>query len=575
MPASREIRTRCDRAPPTQIFPSSLMPAVEMNSASNPFPAKVRRSARGIPGVARAGVAAVAMLAALRGLGQPLPGPAVLRPEAFAHYFERFNQEDRDRYTQVEYIKDPRAWSFLRNQVPLLDCPDPNVEEIYYFRWWSYRKHIERIPSGFVITEFLPPVPWAGRYDTISCAAGFHIEEGRWLHDPEYVQDYLDFWFHGGGAPRLYSCWLAFAAWEDYLVTGDRKFVVGLLPALIANYRAWERAHQDPNGLFWQTDDRDGMEMSIGGSGYRETINSYMYGDALAISRLARLAGRPDLASAFRLKAARIKRMVEEKLWDPSAQFFKVAPRSATIRLVRVREEQGYTPWFFDLPDPGYAAAWRQIADPRGFAAPFGPTTAEQRDPDFAIRLTGHECQWNGPSWPFATSVTLTAMANLLNDYHQRVLTKRTYFDLLKTYTRSQHLRTPQGGSRPWIGEDLDPYNGDWIARRLLRERRQGPPDRGKDYNHSKYADLIITGLIGLRPRANDEIVVNPLVPDGAWGWFCLDNILYHGRVLTILYDRTGRHYGRGAGLQILADGRTVARSDRLGKLVASLGSGR
>ena len=34
------------------------------------------------------------------------------------------------------------------------------------------------------------------------------------------------------------------------------------------------------NGLFYQIDDRDGMEFSAGGSGARPTINSYMYGDA-------------------------------------------------------------------------------------------------------------------------------------------------------------------------------------------------------------------------------------------------------------------------------------------------------
>ena len=55
--------------------------------------------------------------------------------------------------------------------------------------------------------------------------------------------------------------------------------------------------------------------------------------------------------------------------------------------------------------------------DPQGFQAPFGPTTAERRHPGFAVSYEGHECQWNGPSWPFATSVTLTALANVLNDY--------------------------------------------------------------------------------------------------------------------------------------------------------------
>ena len=42
----------------------------------------------------------------------------------------------------------------------------------------------------FVITEFLPTVPWSGKHNTISCPAGHHYYEGRWLHDPQFLDDY-------------------------------------------------------------------------------------------------------------------------------------------------------------------------------------------------------------------------------------------------------------------------------------------------------------------------------------------------------------------------------------------------
>lgn len=79
----------------------------------------------------------------------------------------------------------------------------------------------------------------------------------------------------------------------------------------------------------------------------------------------------------------------------------------------------------------------------------------------------------------------------------------------------------------------------------------------------------MITGLVGLRPRPDDIIEVNPLVPEGTWDYFCLDGVRYHGRTLTILYDRTGTRYRRGAGLQVLVDGQSVARSDSLQRLTA------
>ena len=138
-----------------------------------------------------------------------------------------------------------------------------------------------------------------------------------------------------------------------------------------------------------------------------------------------------------------------------------------------MRELHGYTPWYFNLPDPGRESAWKQLLDPQGFAAPFGLTTAERRHPKFAVAYAGHECQWNGPSWPYATSVTLTALANLLNNYNQRPSVSRTIWTCCGS-TPAQHRKTGDDTSRsdarqgnvvPWIDEDLDPFTGIWLAR--------------------------------------------------------------------------------------------------------------
>ena len=502
--------------------------------------------------------------------------PPVLKAEAFRHYVDQFNRDDNELY--VQHIPNAAAWEFLKSNIPLLDCPDKEIEQIYYFRWWTFRKAIRQTPDGFIITEFLPDVGWAGKHNSINCAAGHHFREGRWLCDPKYLDDYARFWFRKGGSPRSYSFWAADSLWSRFLVSGDDRLVKELLPDLIANYEAWERTHRDANGLFWQIDDRDGMEVSIGGSGYRATINSYMYGDALAIAAIADRLGKKDVAEQFRAKAAEIRRLTQEKLWDPAAQFFKVLPRGPGAALVAVRELHGYTPCYFHLPDQDKSAAWKQVMDPHGFYAPFGPTTAEQRHPKFAVSYQGHECQWNGPSWPFSTAITLTAMANLLNDYRQDFVHRSDYFDLLKIYTKSQHLKRADGRVVPWIDENLNPVTGDWISRTRLKtwnngtwDTGKGGQERGKDYNHSTYCDLVINGLIGLRPRADETVEVNPLLPAGAWDYFCLDQVRYHGRRLTILYDKTGERYHKGQGLRLFADGREIGHSASPGKILAPL----
>ena len=492
-----------------------------------------------------------------------------LNAEKLRHYVDEFNCNDQELY--VQHVPNAKACEFLEKNVPLFECPDKEIEETYYFRWWSYRKHIKKTHDGFVVTEFLPPVGWGGKHNTICCPAGHHLYEGRWLKNPSFLDDYSMFWFRRGGNPRQYSFWTADAIWARLLVNGRAELAKNLLPDLIRNFQGWEKDRRDANGLFWQEDGLDGMEVSIGGSGYRATINSYMYGDAMAIANIANLAGSPELAKEYREKAARIKELSEKILWDNDAQFFKVLPRGKDTRLADVRELHGFTPWYFNLPDSDKSAAWKQIVDPHGFYAPFGPTTAEQRHPRFAAVYQGHECQWNGPSWPYATAITLTAMANLLNNYKQSFVTRADYFDGLKIYAKSHHRKTQDGKVVSWIDENLHPQTGDWISRTLLQRRKQPPNERGKDYNHSTFCDLIITGLVGLRPRADNTVEVHPLLPDGKWDWFCLDRVSYHGHVLTILYDRTGRRYNVGTGLRVLIDGRTVGVSETLTRIAASI----
>ncbi len=509
---------------------------------------------------------------------------AILTTDTLKAYVEQFNADDEELYSN---IKNKDALAFLAGNIPLFECPDEDFQRTYYFRWWTYRKHVKLTEDGYVVTEFMPKVGWSGKHNTINCPAAHHFYEGRWLHDPKVMDDYATFWLRKGGSLRSYSFWIADAYYNRNLVTPNDDFLIDLLPDLVKNYKAWEtgwmrhnqRIGGHENGLFYQIDALDGGEVSIGGHGFRPTLNSFMYGDAKAIAAIARMAGKEVLAEQYEAKATEIKRLVQEKLWDPDAQFFKNLPKEGAP-LKDVRELYGYTPWYFNLPDPGYEAGWKELMDPKGFYAPYGPTFAEQRHPQFVISYEDHECQWNGPSWPLATCSVLTGLANLLNNYEQDVIGKDNYFETLKIYTRCQQLKRENGKVVPWIDENLNPYTGDWIARtRLLTWQKEDPAlfkrkggyERGKDYNHSTYNDLIITGLVGLRPRADDVIEVNPLLPENTWDYFCLDNVLYHGRILTIIWDKTGEKYGKGRGLTVWADGKQIAAAPTLTRVTGSL----
>ena len=486
---------------------------------------------------------------------------AVLNFDDFSHYVSYFNNMEDENV--VSDIPNSEAAEWMRANIPLFDCPQENMREMYYYRWWSFRKHIENTPQGYGITEFLVKRSYADRYNLIACAIGHHVMEARWLHNPEYIQQDLNLWYKGNDGKPLpkmekFSSWNPAAIFEAWKVMDNTQFVDSMLSSLDAEYAKWKETHSLENGLFWQFDVRDGMEESISGArkkqNARPTINSYMFGNAKALASLYNIKGEKKKAKAYEKEAKRVKSLVESKLWNENHGFFETLTADSSSN---VREAIGFIPWYFNLPEVGKCdGAWLQCLDEKGFSAPYGLTTAERRHPNFRTHGVG-TCEWDGAIWPFATSQTLTAMANYLNDYPSPVINDSLYFRQMELYVESQHHR-----GRPYIGEYLDEKNGAWLM---------GDRERSRYYNHSTFADLVITGLVGLRPQQENEVVVNPLVPKGKWDYFCLDAVNYKGHVLTIIWDKYGTRYHHGKGLTLLVDGKYATSRNDLGKITYKL----
>ncbi|MEC9195204.1 MAG: glycosyl hydrolase family 65 protein, partial [Bacteroidota bacterium] len=502
-------------------------------------------------------------------------------------YIDKFNNKDVELYQQ--FISNAEAKTFILDNVPLIDIPDKDIEETYYFRWWTYRKHIKNTKDGFVITEFLPEVYWSKKHNTINCPAAHHIYEGRWLRDTKYVSDYIDFWLKKSeDGIRQYSFWVADATLSFHKINRNDSLIRDQLPFLLKNYEMWEAERRDKNNtLFWQYDTADGMEHTASGrilnngvdaftvTATRPTINSYMYGDAMAIAQMAHLVDKPSVLASFSEKANRIKKSVQDRLWNKDLNFFTVLPKNyvETDSPLNIRELIGYVPWYFNLPDDKieYATAWQKIKDTLGFAAPRGLTVTERSHPYFQISYKGHECQWNGPSWPFATTQTLKALANHINNYtNHQMVSKKDYYELLLQYAKSHKRTNHKGETLNWIDENLNPFTGDWISRTRLKtwdngtwSSERGGVERGKDYNHSGFCDLVISDLLGLKPQIDGSIKLKPMVPE-SWDWFCIDRVVSNGREIRVIWDKDGEKYKLGKGFMIFINDKLVKKSATL-----------
>ena len=458
---------------------------------------------------------------------------------------------------------------WYRDNIPFFASSDPQLDDVYYYRWSVVRAHQRDIGAqGFVTTEFLDDVAWQREpYATLNDPSGFHIGEARWLRDRRYAADYVDY-MYAGGNDRHFSEYIADAVWGRYLVDGDRTEALRHLAAMRHVYRSWDERFDFTKGLYWIEPLLDATEYTIasidasggtdgfrGGDAFRPSINAYQFANARAIGRLAGLAGDEAMATEYAGRAAALRQRVQGALWQPALALFidRYKVSNAHVRYwapIRGRELVGYLPWTFGLPDddPRYAAAWRHLLSPAEFAGAAGLRTVgpsyQYYMRQYRYEGTAPECQWNGPVWPFQTTQVLLGLANLLHDYHQSAVTADDYWRLLRQYA-ALHSRN----GRLDIQEDYHPDTGRPIVGLA----------RSHHYFHSGFNDLILTGLVGIRPRADDVLEVAPLLPSRGLRWFRVQDVPYHGRLVAVTWDADGRHFG-ARGLSVEVDGREVAR---------------
>ncbi|MGL5930288.1 MAG: MGH1-like glycoside hydrolase domain-containing protein, partial [Dermatophilaceae bacterium] len=419
-------------------------------------------------------------------------------------------------------------------------------------------------------------------------AAGHHIYEGRWLRDSRYLDDYVDYWLTGAGSgpkpandflgkdttdwAHQYSFWAADAVLARAEVDGRFERAVALLPELEEQWRGWDPQFDPSTGLYWQTPVWDAMEYTAssyqsddpyhGGTGYRPTLNAYQYGDARAIADLARLAGDPATAQRYDASASALRDAQERLLWDPDTRFYKHVMRDDNPGRARIadRELIGYLPWAFGMAPEQNVAAWEQLLDPQGFRAPYGPTTVERRSLFFMKDAEAGCCRWSGPSWPYATSQTLTALGTLLTEYpEQDTIGPADFTELLRAYALTQRRN-----GQPYVAEAHHPDEDRWLY---------DAAGHSEDYNHSTYTDLVLSTLIGIRGQQGDTVRVDPQVAPG-WSHFAAENVPYHGANLSVVWDADGSHYGVGVGLSLWRDGVRIHSQPDLGPVTVSFPRG-
>lgn len=224
---------------------------------------------------------------------------------------------------------DDHQW-YLDN-IPFIDVPDKSMQDVYYYRTSVCKRHIKWAHEGhgWIVTEFIQPVSWASKLQTIPDSAAHQILELRWLREQNYVKNVIEAYTRGGTEKLTgitYTNYVQRAIYEYAQASGDIPFLTSQLEGMIGMYYLWEVQRDNTTGLYFRTPLLDAQEYSLpnylvggpnggpvqqwddfglppsmqnnyeliwlGPETYRPDFNAYMIAGAWAIGEVAAMAGK-------------------------------------------------------------------------------------------------------------------------------------------------------------------------------------------------------------------------------------------------------------------------------------------
>lgn len=265
---------------------------------------------------------------------------------------------------------------------------------------------------GWSFTEFIQPVSWASKFQSIPDSAGHHILEGRWLRDPNYVKDLIQLYTRGGVeviSGLSYTEFIVSAIYEHAQVTGNVNFLKSQLEGMIHMYNLWNVTHNSTTGLYHRTPLSDAQEYSLPGylvggpnggpvgawdnynnnwslidngpETYRISFNSYMVSAARTISDVAMLANEHGIAEHWNHTASTLEDRMSDMLYDSDLNFWTDVIEGSNERAAG-RQLIGYYPYRFGIgTDDAKIRGLEAGLTPENFLTEFGPTTLEQDNP--------------------------------------------------------------------------------------------------------------------------------------------------------------------------------------------------
>lgn len=200
----------------------------------------------------------------------------------------------------------------------------------------------------------------------------------------------------------------AWAELESVRVTGDRGRLKLVYEPLLRYYRALQKYLRQGNGLYmtdWASMDNSPRNPCLVNGGTAVDISAEMALFANQLAEIADSLGKNDDALALCKDAKDLRRLINEKMWDPQRKFYfdvSVDGKRAPVRTIAA-----YWTLLAEVASPEQADALAaELCNPRSFGrrhrVPSAPADEAGYDP-----LGGY---WRGDVWPSTNTMVIRGL---------------------------------------------------------------------------------------------------------------------------------------------------------------------
>jgi PKD repeat protein len=504
-------------------------------------------------------------------------------PESGSDY-ERFRDLDADEALATQLAEHNRWWV---ENVPYIDVPDENVKKMSYYR--TFLNRFDYFDANVPGNDYQFPVSSEGIFgynNAIQLTQPMHMQDLKYFRDP--LWSYGN-WVSSGETnqctafhdnPGSFSWgnsmeqYIAREAWNAYKIHGgDREVVTNFARYAECDVKGQLAKFDRGNGNFlveyssglFTGNDNDTPTLHWPQSqgqpiSQDRAETAYWYAGAMASAEAYAILGGDAKATEMEELADNIATAILTLLWDDApaepegderpGQVFKHRLVS-NDELVPWKDHQNFVPFIervVPTDDPKFRDALRYYADAEEF--PIMPFyTANQRDKAEATAA-------GFPGTNNFSNINSTLQAQVfsaaIRDYPSEYVTEGMYRALLEWLTWVQYQN----------GDNQFPNNNEFFFNWNPNTQTFGR--FGLHHNLlGGYNFMLIDDIAGVRPRLDDALELWPI--DVGWDYFAVNNLNYHGKDLTVVWDRID-HYGDAVpdGFSAYLDGQLIFTLDDL-----------